>query len=536
MLIHAFHDVLRFGRGLIITLGCQVLIAAHVQAATYVLGTAAIVVGPAAGSNSVVLAVKPATNAWTATANANWLHLSSANQNGVGSTNFIFSYDVNAGATRSGTITVGNQTLTVTQAGSAYVSAGQLTTLVSSGQSNLGGVAVDGVGNVYFTEDSAIKKWTPTNNIVTTLVSKHFEEPMGIAVDGAGNVYVNDTGDSAIKEWTATNNALTTLLTGIDTWSIAVADVGDVFFAGSSGRGSVQGWMGANTNLITFWQQAAIDDVGPSSVAVDVAGNIYIADTFSSAVSGGITEWVAATSNLITLVENHNDSQGVAIDGSGNLYISHTSANTVEKWSAVDNTVSTLASGLEFPYGMAVDRADNIYITLYSSTTNAIEELPYAFVDASERLEGPAAGVDALPTVLPSTQNLLPPFAPTSDQPWLTITGITNGAVSFSFTANTGPSRTANINLLGQNIPITQGISGVTPPTLIAVQMPGNGGIQITFSNAAGIGSTVLSTTNLSLPVFLWSMVGTASNVAPGMFQFTVQPSTNEPQRFYTIH
>ena len=81
----------------------------------------------------MVLAVTPNDRAWTATANAAWLHLSPANQSGTGSTNVVFSFDANPGATRTGTLTIAGQTLTVTQAGSTYVAADPVTTLVSSG-------------------------------------------------------------------------------------------------------------------------------------------------------------------------------------------------------------------------------------------------------------------------------------------------------------------------------------------------------------------------------------------------------------------
>ena len=59
--------------------------------------------------------------------------------------------------------------------------------------------------------------------------------------------------------------------------------------------------------------------------------------------------------------------------------------------------------------------------------------MPYAFVDPTPKFEGPAAGSDALPMVLPSTANLRPPFAPTSDQSWLTITGV-SGSLSHQTT------------------------------------------------------------------------------------------------------
>ena len=91
---------------------------------------------------------------------------------------------------------------------------------------------------------------------------------------------------------------------------------------------------------------------------------------------------------------------------------------------------------------------------------NAIMELPYAFVDPTARVEEAAyAGSDVLASGVARHGKFAGPFAPTSDQPWLTITGITNGVVSFAFTATT-TNRTAHISLLGQTIAVTQ----IVPP------------------------------------------------------------------------
>ena len=194
--------------------------------------------------------------------------------------------------------------------------------------------------------------------------------------------------------------------------------------------------------------------------------------------------------------------------------------------------MTLLASGLNYPEGLAVDGLGNVYIA--DTENNAIKELPHAFVDPTPKLEGLAAGNDALPAVLPITENLLPPFAPSSGQSWMTITGIANGVVSFSFTANTGAARTAHISLLGLSIPITQGVIG-TPPILTGAQILGDGVVQFVFSNNPSASFTVLSSTNLSLPLDNWAVVGTASNTAPGVFQFTSAPTTNDAQRFYSV-
>jgi trimeric autotransporter adhesin len=137
------------------------------------LGTSALLEGPGAGSDSVVLATATPMSTWTATADDTWLHLSAANQSGTGSTNVVFSYDANPGATRTGTLTIAGETVTVTQAGSSYVAAGGLTTLVSSGLNQPHGLAGDSAGNVYIANYGAneIKEWNAAAMTKGDLVS-----------------------------------------------------------------------------------------------------------------------------------------------------------------------------------------------------------------------------------------------------------------------------------------------------------------------------------------------------------------------------
>jgi hypothetical protein len=72
-------------------------------------------------------------------------------------------------------------------------------------------------------------------------------------------------------------------------------------------------------------------------------------------------------------------------------------------------------------------------------------------------------------------------------------------------------------------------------PALFELKLLNNGAFQFAFSNAVNTSWTVLSTTNLSLPFGNWTAVGTASNIAPGLFQFTSAPLTNDAQRFFVV-
>jgi hypothetical protein len=526
---------LRLFGALVLALACMALDAARAQTTNYILGTTNLLVGPVAGTNSVVLGVIPNTGVWTAGTNATWLHLSPTNQSGTGSTNLIFSYDANPGVTRSGTLTISGQTLTVTQAGATYVPARPLTTLVSSGLYQPQGVALDSEGNVYIadTSNNMIKEWTVTNNSVATLVSSGLDKPIALAVNGAGDIYTVNFNNNTLKLWTAANSNLSTLANyPVPPFGVAVDSVGNVYF---SPEGELLELTASNSQIITLLGGGPGNPFSmytPIGVAVDAAGNLY----FSNNQEYEINELKPGSSNATALVgfpSGLSQPWGVAVDGSGNVYIADSDHSAIKELTAVNGSLTPLvSSGLYWPLGVAVDGAGNVYIA--DTSDNAIKELPYAFVDPTPKLEGMAAGNDALPAVLPITENLLPPFAPTSDQSWLTITGITNGVVSFSFTANTGPARTANITLLGQTIPITQGVIG-TPPPLSGAQMLANGAFQFSFTNNPGAAFTVVCTTNLSLPLSNWTPVGPPSNPAPGMFQFTSQPTTNGSQLFYGV-
>jgi autotransporter-associated beta strand protein len=504
----------------------QVVVTVHPAA----LGTTELWEGPGASNDSVVLAVNPASTTWAAAANAGWLHLSVANRSGTGSTNVVFSCDANPGGTRIGTLTIAGQTLTVTQAGSSYAGApGPVTTLVASGLIYPAGVAVDSTGNVYIADygNNAVKKWTVANNTVTTLIASGLSYPMGVAVDGAGNAFIADTYNNAIKQWTAASNTVTTLVSaGLSSpWGLAVDNAGNVYIA-DSGNNAIKKWTAANHSVTTL---VAVGLSLPKGVAVDGAGNVYIADYGNNAIK----EWSAANNTVTTVTATGlNRPRGVALDGAGNVYIADTANNVIKKWTMANNAVTTIvASGLNQVMGVAVDGVGNVYIA--DSYHNAIKELPHAFMDPTVKWEEPAAGNDVLPVVLPATVNLLAPFAPTSDQAWLTITGITNGVLSFAFSANPGgTNRSANITLLGQPIAITQAGLG---PTLVGSTLLGNGMFQFAFSNNdLGASFTVLTTTNLSLPMSNWTVAGPATNTAPGLFQFSTG-TTNTPQGFYRV-
>jgi len=187
----------------------------------------------------------------------------------------------------------------------------------------------------------------------------------GIAVDGLGNVYVADTFNNAIRKITS-GGVVTTL-------------------AGSTAGQS--GFVDATGTAARFFN--------PRGVAVDSLGNVYVGDTGNNAIrviaSGGAVSTVAgSTAGTFGYVDDIGTAarfrlpRGVALDGSGNLYVADTGNNVIRKIVIASGAVSTFAGNnalpgnlsgtgtaarFDGPSGVAVDGARNVYVADATSST-----------------------------------------------------------------------------------------------------------------------------------------------------------------------
>lgn len=181
------------------------------------------------------------------------------------------------------------------------------------------GIAIDGNDNLFIadSENNRIRKVDMTTEVITTVAgggsslgdnglatSAALDNPQSVAVDKQGNIYIADTNHNRIRK---------VGLSGIIT---TVAGNGE---AGNSGDGG----------------PATAAEVSPKGIALDDAGNLYIAG-YSSVIRR-----VDAKTQIITTIAGNDDfgasgdngpaaaatlgyPSGVALDGSGNLYIADT--------------------------------------------------------------------------------------------------------------------------------------------------------------------------------------------------------------------
>lgn len=254
-----------------------------------------------------------------------------------------------------------------------------------------GAFAFDSQGNLFIADfgNSRIRRVDAVTHIITTVAGKGekcasstapcgdggpavkalLNLPKGVAVDGAGNIYIADSTDNRIRKVDAATKNISTIV------GTGVACANPTSACGDGGPPS--------TAQLNF----------PEGVAVDAAGNIYIADTKDQRVrivSGGTIQAFAGNGGacldstrkcgdgLPAVSANLRLPQAVALDGSGNVYIADTGDHRIRKVdstkvinAAVGNGTqgfsgdggAAAAAELDLPAGVWVDASGNIIIS-----------------------------------------------------------------------------------------------------------------------------------------------------------------------------
>jgi len=188
-----------------------------------------------------------------------------------------------------------------------------------------------------------------------TGAAARFLYPEGAAVDASGNLYVADTGNGTIRKVTPAG-VVTTL-------------------AGTAGAAGSTDGTGTAARFNT-----------PSGVAVDGSGNVYVADSVNNTIRkltpAGVVTTLAGTAGAAGSTDGtgvsarFNQPFGIAVDGSGNVYVSDRTNCTIRKVTPA-GVVTTLAgtAGVQNfndgtggaaaffePEGIAVDGNGNVYV------------------------------------------------------------------------------------------------------------------------------------------------------------------------------
>jgi uncharacterized repeat protein (TIGR01451 family) len=271
--------------------------------------------------------------------------------------------------------------LYITDAGNNVVrevSGGTITTIAGTGSAGFSGdngpsinaqfhyptsMALDAAGNIFVTDsqNQRVRRiGAGAASTVTTVAgtgiagysgdsgpanAAQLNSPAGLALDASGSLYIADTSNFAIRKIAAAG--------------IITTAAGGKFGSGGD-RGPVSG----------------VELAYPEAVAVDPAGNLFIADSSNLRIrrvnpKGGVStvagngQALPSTGDggpaaLATLAGNH----GISIDGAGNLYVGETGSHRIRKITPA-GTITTLgATGAgDYNLSVAADFSGNVYFT-----------------------------------------------------------------------------------------------------------------------------------------------------------------------------
>jgi len=233
------------------------------------------------------------------------------------------------------------------------------------------GIGMDKAGNLYLADfyNCTIRKISTTGTVSTlagltgvtgsangTGSAAQFIYPNKLALDGSGNIYVADSGNNTIRKVTSTGTVTT--IAGL---------------AGVTGSAN-----GTGTAALFNWPQA---------IAPDGNGNLYVSDCYNCTIRK-----ISATGSVSTIAGSPGQAgnangtgnaarfyqpEGLAVDGSGNIYIADNGNYTIRKITSlgvvtllagnpgVSGTLDGTGTSANFygPDGLTLDGSGNLYVT-----------------------------------------------------------------------------------------------------------------------------------------------------------------------------
>lgn len=442
------------------------------------------------------------------------------------------------------------------------------------------GVGLDGAGDVFVadTQNNVIRELVAATSVMQTVAGRGtagfsgngtsatnalLNAPAGVFSDGTGNIFIADTGNNLIREVLASTGNIQTVAGGgpngdgglatqaslASPKGVFVDRLGNIFIADTgdnrvreviASTGIIQTIAGTGTSGFSGDNGPATSAQlhSPNGVAVDLFGNVFIADTGNNVVR----EVLASNHNIVTYAGNGtagfsgdgnaatsaelNSPVGVVLDASGDLFIADTNNNAVREVNVTNQNIQTVAGNgtasfsgdggpgtsatLNSPRGVAISTVGGLFIA--DAGNNRIREIAALVSVSGVKLSASTLSFGTIVTNTTSAPQSVT-ITNTGSAP-LEVAGasITGANIAdFAATNNCSSAVTTN-NTCSVSVTFTPQSSGPRSATLnIADNAPGSPH-QVTLSGT-GAGAVTLSPSGLTFPLQIEGQASQAQTI-----------------------
>lgn len=263
------------------------------------------------------------------------------------------------------------------------------------------GIAVDPSDNVWVTNEQSV---TAANNSHLGSISEFTSAGVEISGSGftSGGVYYPQAAASMPNGdmWIADYGSSSATLLGPGGSAISPSPgFGNAAlpFTSAVAVDSIgNGWFAVQTGVVRVTPAGSVSHYtccqGPAGIAVDLSGNVWVADYNGSAVVELSSAGVILQQT--TLNGGNAGPQGIAVDGAGNIWVANYYGNSIATLSGSTASLLTPSSGLgldtllDEPYGLAVDSSGNVWLS--NAGSNSLTELVGAAAPVRTPSLGPA--------------------------------------------------------------------------------------------------------------------------------------------------
>ncbi|MCL4557423.1 MAG: fibronectin type III domain-containing protein [Deltaproteobacteria bacterium] len=250
---------------------------------------------------------------------------------------------------------------------------------------NPAGIAIDASGNIWVVNSRGSCLTCSSNGTVTELnssgsiINTHAVgfTPTGIAIDASGNVWVTNNGGNTVSEITYGGSTINTYTVGFNPQGIAIDKSGNIWVVNSCGSDSTCSSNGTVTELNSSGNTIntyAIENQSWFSnlignIAIDASGNVWVTNNGGNTVSE-IT-YGGSTINSYTVGFGP---AGIAIDASGNIWVTNL-GGTITELDSSGSTIDTYVGAGGLPLGIAIDSSGDVWVTnAYLSSIGSVTE------------------------------------------------------------------------------------------------------------------------------------------------------------------